>query len=120
MSDVVRAEVVVRNTGDRPVHEVVQVYVRDSVTSVSWADKELKAYRHVDLLPGDAATVEITLPVAECTIVDAAGMRAVEPGDFELLIGSSSRDEDLHIVRFHVAEDSRERAQLSTSGARRL
>ena len=69
----VRAHVMLRNTGDRPAHEIVQVYVRDSVTSVSWADKELKAYRHVDLEPGQAITVEITVPVADCTIVDCGG-----------------------------------------------
>ncbi|NEC93055.1 glycoside hydrolase family 3 C-terminal domain-containing protein, partial [Streptomyces sp. SID12501] len=45
--DVVRARVTVTNTGTRPSHEVVQVYVSDLVTSLTWADKELKAYRHV-------------------------------------------------------------------------
>jgi beta-glucosidase len=77
--------------------------VRDSVTSVSWADKELKAYRHVDLQPGETATVDLSLPVAECTIVDAAGRRLVEAGDFELLVGPSSRDDALLSARFHVA-----------------
>lgn len=103
IGDVVRAVVEVHNTGDRPAHEVVQVYVRDSVTSVSWADKELKAYRHVDLAPGETATVELSLPVAECTIVDAAGRRIVEPGEFELLVGPSSRDDALLSARFRIA-----------------
>ena len=100
--DTVRARVTVRNTGTRPAHEVVQVYVRDTVTSVSWADKELKTYRHVDLAPGAAATVEIELPASDCTIVDAAGRRIVEPGEFELLIGPSSRDEVLRAVSFEI------------------
>lgn len=100
--DVVRARVSVRNTGTRPAHEVVQVYVRDSVTSVSWADKELKAYRHVDVQPGETADVEVTLRVADCTIVDAAGRRVVEPGEFELLVGPSSRDDALLSARFVV------------------
>lgn len=100
--DVVRARVSVRNTGRRPAHEVVQVYVRDSVTSVSWADKELKAYRHVDVQPGETAEVEVTLPIADCTIVDAAGRRVVEPGEFELLVGPSSRDDALLSARFVV------------------
>ncbi|GAA2008032.1 glycoside hydrolase family 3 N-terminal domain-containing protein [Microbacterium ulmi] len=99
---VVRAELVLRNTGTRPAHEVVQAYVRDTVTSVSWADKELKAYRHVDLAPGEEATVEITVPVSECTIVDAAGRRMVEAGAFELLVGPSSRDEALLGAGFWV------------------
>lgn len=101
--DTVRALVELHNTGDRPAHEIVQVYVRDSVTSVSWADKELKAYRHVDLQPGETATVELSLPVAECTIVDAAGRRLVEAGEFELLVGPSSREDMLLSARFHVA-----------------
>lgn len=100
--DTVRARVTVRNTGTRPAHEVVQVYVRDTVTSVSWADKELKTYRHVDLAPAAAATVEIELPASDCTIVDAAGRRIVEPGEFDLLIGPSSRDEVLRAVSFEI------------------
>jgi beta-glucosidase len=103
-ADTVRALVELRNTGDRPAHEIVQVYIRDSVTSVSWADKELKAYRHVDLQPGETATVELSLPVAECSIVDAAGRRLVEAGEFELLAGPSSRDDVLLSARFHVAD----------------
>ncbi len=82
---------------------VLQAYVRDAVTSASWADKELKAYRHVDLAPGAEETVELEVPVTDCTIVDATGARIVEPGAFELLIGSSSRDEDLRSVSFTVA-----------------
>ncbi|GAA5032778.1 glycoside hydrolase family 3 N-terminal domain-containing protein [Microbacterium fluvii] len=98
----VRAVVTVRNTGSRPAREVVQVYVRDQVASVSWADRELKAYRTVDLAPGAEATVELTLPVADCTIVDAAGRRIVEPGAFDLLVGPSSRDDDLLSATFTV------------------
>lgn len=100
--DTVRARVTLRNTGTRPAHEVVQVYVRDTVTSVSWADRELKAYRRVDLAPGSEATVEIELPASDCTIVDAAGRRIVEPGKFDLLIGPSSRDEVLRAVSFEI------------------
>ncbi|WP_454167226.1 fibronectin type III-like domain-contianing protein [Microbacterium lacticum] len=72
-------------------------------TITSWADKELKAYRHVDLAPGAEETVELEVPVADCTIVDATGARIAESGAFELLIGSSSRDEDLRSVSFTVA-----------------
>lgn len=100
--DVIEAEVTLRNTGDRPARETVQVYVRDAVTSVSWVDRELKTYRQVDLAPGQSTRVRLTLPVAECTIVDAAGDRRVEPGTFELLVGPSSRAEDLLAAGFEV------------------
>ena len=102
--DTVRATVRLHNTGTRPAHEIVQVYVRDLVTSASWADKELKAYRHVDLAPGQSIVVELEVPVVDCSIVDATGNRVVEPGEFELLIGPSSRDDVLHAVGFTVVE----------------
>jgi beta-glucosidase len=102
-TDVVRARVTLRNTGSRPAREVVQAYVRDCVTSVSWADKELKAFVAVEIEPGAQATVELAVAVADCTIVDAAGDRIVEPGEFELLVGPSSRDEALLAARFTVS-----------------
>lgn len=102
-NDTIVADVTVTNTGERPVRETVQVYVRDAVTSVSWTDKELKAYRQVDIGPGESARVRLELPVADCTIVDAAGIRRVEPGAFELLVGPSSRDEVLLGAEFAVA-----------------
>ena len=102
-SDTITAHVTVTNTGDRPTIETVQVYVRDAVTSVSWADKELKTYRQVSLEPGVSARVRIDLPVAECTIVDAAGIRVVEPGEFALLVGPSSREESLLSAGFTVS-----------------
>ncbi|MCR2784107.1 MULTISPECIES: glycoside hydrolase family 3 N-terminal domain-containing protein [unclassified Microbacterium] len=102
IDDVVRASVTVRNLGDRPAHEVVQVYVRDVVTSVSWTDKELKAYQRVEVPPRSEVTVQLELPVAECTIVDADARRIVEPGAFELLVGPSSRDAALLSAGFTV------------------
>ncbi|HEX7804771.1 MAG TPA: glycoside hydrolase family 3 C-terminal domain-containing protein, partial [Cellulomonas sp.] len=100
--DVVRAQVTVHNTGARPTRETVQVYVHDTVTSVTWAEKELKAYRQVDLAPGQSRTVDLELPVDSCSLVDAQGRRVVEPGRFELLVGPSSRDEVLLRATFDV------------------
>ncbi len=102
VSDVVRARVTVTNTGDRPARETVQVYVSDTVTSVSWADKELKTFRQVDLAPGESADVDIELDVAACTIVNARGDRVVEPGAFELRVGPSSAEDRLLRAVFEV------------------
>ena len=102
IGDTIVADVTVSNTGSRPARETVQVYVRDEVTSVSWTDKELKAHRQVDLEAGESRTVRIELPVAECTIVDAAGSRVVEPGEFTLLVGPNSRDDALLRAPFEV------------------
>jgi beta-glucosidase len=88
----VRAEVTLTNTGARPAVETVQAYVRDLVTSVTWADRELKAYRQVTVPAGGTTTVDVELPAAACTLVTADGRRVVEPGAFELLIGPNSRD----------------------------
>ena len=103
VDDTIVGHITVTNTGERPVRETVQVYVRDAVTSVSWTDKELKTYRQVDIEPGESVRVRLELPVADCTIVDAAGIRVVEPGAFELLVGPSSRDEVLLTAGFEVA-----------------
>ncbi|MFE6736107.1 glycoside hydrolase family 3 N-terminal domain-containing protein [Microbacterium sp. NPDC057650] len=102
LDDTLVADVTVTNTGTRPVRETVQVYVRDEVTSVSWTDKELKTYRQVELAPGESQRVRIELPVEVCSIVDARGRRVVEPGDFELLVGPSSRDDVLLRAGFTV------------------
>ncbi|WP_210768261.1 glycoside hydrolase family 3 N-terminal domain-containing protein [Cellulomonas humilata] len=106
IGDTVRAQVTLHNTGDRPSRETVQVYVRDTVTSVTWAIKELKTYRQVDVAPGERVVVDLELPVADCTLVDAGGRRIVEPGQFELLVGPSSRDEALLRAGFLVTGTS--------------
>ncbi|WP_297746059.1 glycoside hydrolase family 3 N-terminal domain-containing protein [uncultured Tessaracoccus sp.] len=99
-----RASVEVTNTGHRPGLETVQLYIRDLVTSVSWVDKELKAFQQIELQPGETRRVHLVLPVSQCTIVNAAGDRVVEPGEFEVLIGHSSRTEDLLAASFTVTE----------------
>lgn len=94
--------VTLHNAGSRPALETVQVYVSDLVTSVTWAERELKAFAQAWLEPGERREVEIALPVAECSIVDAAGHRHVEPGIFAVLVGPSSRDRDLLGAEFRV------------------
>ncbi|MGW1812190.1 exo-beta-d-1,3/1,6-glucosidase [Streptomyces sp. NPDC002125] len=101
-SDTLRAHVTLRNTGTRPALETVQMYVSDTVTSVTWAEKELKGYRQITLAPGEAREVLLELPVADCTLVDVAGRRVVEPGAFELLVGPSSADDALLRAGFTV------------------
>ena len=100
--DTVRATVTVTNTGARPVLETVQAYVRDVNTSATWADRELKTFAQVSLAPGETAAVLLEIPVAACTIVNAAGDRVVEPGLFQLLVGPSSRLADLLVADFEV------------------
>ncbi len=101
-SDDIHATVTVTNTGRRPVIETVQAYIRDVVTSVTWAEHELKAFRQVQLQPNDTADIDIVIPVTACTLVNAAGVPTVEPGEFELLVGPNSRRDNLLVGRFTV------------------
>ncbi|OJF11913.1 exo-beta-d-1,3/1,6-glucosidase [Couchioplanes caeruleus] len=103
MHGTVRATVRLRNTGGRPTLETVQAYVSDLVTSVTWATRELKAYRQVEVPPGETVTVALDIRAADCTLVTADGRRVVEPGDFELLVGPDSRPRNLLRARFRVS-----------------
>ena len=102
MGDTIRASVSVANTGQRCATETVQWYVRDLVTSVTWADKELKGFEKVSLAAGQSVAVTIELPVSACSIVDSEAVRVVEPGDFELLVGPDSRNSSLLKATFTV------------------
>ncbi len=102
VEDTIVASVTLTNTGSRPTIETVQAYVSDVVTSVSWTDKELKGFTQVAVAPGESVIAQISIPVSYCTIVDARGRRIVEPGQFELLVGPSSRDRDLLRAGFVV------------------
>lgn len=90
-----RISIDVENLGDRAGDEIVQVYVSDVVTSVTWVNKALKDYARMHLEPGEKKTLIFTLPWEAFSIVDADGRRVVEPGEFEILAGPSSRDADL-------------------------
>jgi len=98
----VHAEITLTNEGTRPALETVQVYISDLVTSVTWAVRELKAYRQVTVPAGESVTVTLELPAADCSLVTADGRRVVEPGDFELLAGPSSREHDLLRAKFTI------------------
>lgn len=83
----------VTNTGERAGADVVQVYVRDLASSVARPDRELKGFAKVHLEPNQSHALTMTLDRRAFAFwdVDAHGWR-VEPGTFEILVGSSSRD----------------------------
>jgi beta-glucosidase len=85
----------VENTGQRAGDEIVQVYVSDVVTSVTWVNKALKGFARIHLATGEKKTVRFELPWEAFQIVDAEGRSVVEPGEFEILVGPSSRDNEL-------------------------
>jgi beta-glucosidase len=98
----VRASVKLANTGDRPALETVQAHVRDLYTSAAWADRELKTYARVWVEPGDRTQGDLELPASACSFVNAEGERVVEPGEFQLLVGPSSRLHALLVTDFLI------------------
>lgn len=92
---VVAVEVEVSNQGSRDAVEVVQLYVEDVVTSATWAQRELKAWRRVEVQAGATLKVRLELRAADLWIIDAEGHQVVEPGRFRILVGNSSRNADL-------------------------
>jgi beta-glucosidase len=85
----------VTNTGNRAGTEVVQLYLRDCVSSVTRPVKELKGFRKIALAPGETQTVALAITPESLAFWNVAMKYVVEPGEFLVMVGSSSRDEDL-------------------------
>jgi len=90
-----RVAVDVQNTGGRAGEEVVQLYVRDPVASVTRPVKQLRGFARVRLEPGESSTVTLSVGPDELAFTNIDMKLVVEPGDFEIMVGSSSRDQDL-------------------------
>jgi beta-glucosidase len=83
----------IENTGSRAGDEVVELYVRDEFASVARLVQELKGFRRVTLAPGEKRTVTFDLEKDAFAFYDVPkGGWTVEPGRFEIMVGSSSRD----------------------------
>jgi beta-glucosidase len=100
----IQLSVEVTNTGERGGVETVQVYLDDVVTSATTPSKALKAYRRVSLAPGESRTVSFELPFEDLSFVDAECRRVVEPGTFRVMVGASSRDQDLLSAEFELVD----------------
>jgi beta-glucosidase len=92
----------VMNTGTREGTEVVQMYIRDRVSSVTRPVKELKGFARVSLQPGETKTVELEITPDVLAFYDVNMNYTVEPGEFEIMVGTSSRDCDLQRVILEV------------------
>lgn len=83
----------VRNTGRRAGDEVVQLYVHDVEASVKRPKKELRGFERIGLKPGEKRTVSFSLPAEKLSFYDVKSQSfVVEPGQFEVMAGSSSED----------------------------
>jgi beta-glucosidase len=82
----------VENTGERVGTEIVQLYTRELVSSVTTYEKNLRGFERVSLRPGERKTVTFTLGFADLALWDRNMRFVVEPGAFRVMIGSSSED----------------------------
>ena len=86
----VKVSFTLKNTGDREGDEVVQLYTRDIISSISGYEKLLNGFDRIHLKPGESKCVELELDPQDLALINAHRERVVEPGDFEIMIGESS------------------------------
>jgi beta-glucosidase len=96
------ATVEVRNIGKRSGDEVVQLYIRDQVASVTRPVKELKGFQRITLQPGETKRIEFPLSAEQLGFWNRQMRFAVEPGEFKVMVGSNS--EELIEASFEVAK----------------
>jgi len=99
-----RVFVDLKNTGKRPGTEVVQMYIRDLVSSVTRPIKELKSFQKISLRQGETRTVALDITPESLAFYDINMKYVVEPGEFEIMVGNSSRDTDLQRVILTVTK----------------
>ena len=98
----ITVSVEVSNTGEFDGEEIAQLYIRDNVSSATRPVKELKGYQRVVLKVGETKTVEFTLDAESLAFYDINMDYCVEPGEFTIMIGSSSAKKDLKITTLTV------------------
>lgn len=82
----------VENTGSRAGYEVVQLYVSDKVSSVTTYESDLRGFEKIYLNPGEKKTVTFIIKPEDLQILDKDMNWTVEPGEFEFMVGKSSKD----------------------------
>jgi beta-glucosidase len=92
----------ITNTGRCAGDEVVQMYIHDRVSSVTRPVKELKGFRRIALEPGQTRTVSLEITPEHLAFYDIDMKCVVEPGEFEIMVGNSSRDQDLQRTLLRV------------------
>jgi beta-glucosidase len=93
-------KVEVANIGEYDGQEVVQLYIRDKVSSVTRPVKELKAFRRIALKAGEVKQVTFVVTPQMLQFLDKQLNKVIEPGEFVAMVGGSSKDEDLICIPF--------------------
>jgi beta-glucosidase len=89
-NDNARVSVTVTNTGSRAGDEIVQLYIRDLVSSVTRPIKELKDFKRISLMPGESKSVDFVITPEKLSFLDLNMKSVVEPGWFDIMVGTSS------------------------------
>lgn len=98
----IEATVTIKNTGARDGVEIAQLYIRDCYSDVTRPVKELKGFERVALKAGESKSITFTLTPVHLRYYNLDMERVVEPGTFQVMVGSSSRDKDLLTAEFEV------------------
>jgi beta-glucosidase len=88
----IQASVQVSNTGKYAGEEVVQLYMRDKVASMVRPVQELKGFKKINLKPGESTQVAFTLTAAELGFYTDKGVFVVEPGEYDIMVGTNSKE----------------------------
>ena len=101
---VLSVSVDVKNIGEIAGEEIVQLYISDKYSSITRPVKELKAFKRVSLKSGESKEITFELDKSAFAYYDSEMKYIVEAGEFNILIGNSSRDEDLKNTSFSIEE----------------
>ena len=88
----VQVNVTIKNYGKLAGEEIVQLYIHDKLASIVRPVKELKGFKKLFLKAGESKTIEFVLTEKELGFFNANGTFVFEPGEFEIMIGASSKD----------------------------
>lgn len=88
----ITATVTVENTGSRDADEVVQLYIRDMVASISRPVKELKGFQRIHLVAGESKEVSFEITPDMLKFYNIELKHVIEPGDFQIMVGANSRE----------------------------
>ncbi|HEY4966467.1 MAG TPA: fibronectin type III-like domain-contianing protein, partial [Puia sp.] len=90
--DSTRVRCTIKNTGNEAGDEVVQLYIRDLLSTVARPVMDLKGFQRIHILPGQEKELVFTIKPSSLAMLDENLQWLVEPGDFRIMIGASSKD----------------------------
>lgn len=100
----------ITNTGKRAGDEVVQLYIRDVISSVTTYEKNLRGFERIHLQPGETKEVSFTIYPRDLELYNAMNQWVVEPGEFKVMIGASSEDirlnDRIEVVPYGVGKET--------------